>query len=569
MANPLSAEEEASILGYYGQGRQPTSMTRDVRDGGELDPVIELDANPAQHAPIDMGDVDAGSPVIELDAPRQPAPPVDADVDARIGRYFGALKDKVVPPKAAAPVPSGPSPQEDAELAAFNARLQPKAAPRPAAPRAPATPDQYGIKAGTDKMLGAFDTQRDATVRLGEEEVAKSMHIGDLQREAARRRAEDADLALAEEKEVGRRLDRSLEEVSRQIDDVHSKRVTPLTQMHSGPRVGLSAVAGAVLGGIYQWATNAKENPFLVEMNKQIDRQIALDERNLDREERGVERKANLLKQQLTVHRDMQSAKLSTRLMYQEAFKDQIAGEAQQYDSPMYRDRAAMAAGAIDGQKGGLMKQLGESLRAKDQAAAAMAYARQKEVRDFRNSVYDHVLTATGSAAQAEAEANRQMALVYAPGLVGPRPAPTTGRDLIAPVPKDQHSEAAKELQSHAVAEKGIATLKSEFDKWTKFGLSNGPYDRERESVQGTIAGAYKNALGPGMSSDKDFETFIKPNIPAYGDSEKTLATKRANIEAVVRSKVATPILDTHNPGWKPKTTEETAAELGARPVRR
>ncbi len=295
-----------------------------------------------------------------------------------------------------------------------------------------------------------------------------------------------------------------------------------------------------------------------------IERQMAADEKNLDNQGKMLGQKMSLLQQQHAIHKDTQVAKLATKNLYYEGLKEQIAGEAQQYDSPMYTERAMAANAQLDREQGMLKKQLGDALRAQAAAGAAAQYAQAKEVRTLRNAVYDKVLEQAVHAGQpfdravalAENEANRQIAAVYSPSDVPRRPTPDaggTGSDPIANVPKAQQTEAIKELHDHATAEKGIAALEAAFKKYEALPATAGPWDRDRAALRANMMGAYKQALGPGMSSDNDAETFMSPLMPQYGSASKTNANNLELIKSTIRGKVATPILDTHSPEWKPK----------------
>ena len=61
----------------------------------------------------------------------------------------------------------------------------------------------------------------------------------------------------------------------------------------------------------------------------------------------------------------------------------------------------------------------------------------------------------------------------------------------------------------------------------------------------------------------------VEQNLPKMGDSEETLHLKEQTINRFVQSKVATPILDAHAPGWRKPSTSEANAALGAKPMGR
>lgn len=466
---------------------------------------------------------------------------------------------------ASPPAPIGPSARDNAEYADYLAsQAKPKAMSGGGASR-PANPDPYGQKAATDRLLGTFDEAKNATQAEGWASAAKSLAVSDKQMELAKRRQEDAEIDAAERDEFAKQYDSQMGELQAQLDDVRSKKIQPMTHMEAAGNLGALGFIAAAISGFSEGLHGRGGNPYIEHLDRIIDRQIAVDEKNIDNEKQVAGQRMNLLAQQRTVFNDRTQAKMAARQLYYESFKDEIASEAAKYDAPIYTANAEKAIAAIDQQQAQLQKELADQVARRAQAAASANFAHAKEVRDFRRDVYDKVLSSTGSPELAETEANRQVALVYAPGVLAPRqPGQTVmGGSPLARVPKDLRSEASKELSAHATAEKGISNLNSLFRQWDQTGVTN---PRQLDSIKGTISSVYKGALGPGMSSDKDFETFIAPNVPAVGDSAETLAMKRKNIESTIRSKVATPILDQTTPGWRPPTTQESAAALGAKP---
>lgn len=569
----MSPDEQAQIAAYWGLNPVDPNLPQDPFAQGAaaagISPAPPQPAGPPAPPPDPFA---AGAAKAGIAPPAPEKVYNDFDPAAVTGVHPFAPPPKPAAPPPRSPAPMGPTAQDDAEFEAFKAKqaaAKPAPAPPPAAPRGPVgpppNPDPYGINAATKKMVGSYDEQMGAARSLALHQGAQADRVGTLEAERARRRQEDASILQAEDEEAAKRMDASISEVQRQLDDVRSKKIKPMRMMDQGPGMGVMAIVGGVMGGLYQWATGSKSNPFIDDLDRMIDRQMAADEKNLDNEKAAIGQKMSLLQQQRAVYQDTRVAKLAAKNLYYEAMKDEITAEAQKYDVPMYNDRAQAAIAQLEREQGALQKQLGESLRQKDAAAAAQQYAHVKEVRDLRNSVFDKVLQATGSPEIAEAEANRQVAIVYAPGAVGARTPSGKSTNPLSAVPKDLKSEAAKEWQAHSTAEVGIRGLEEQFQKWERTGVTD---QRQLASIKGTIAGIYKGSLGPGMSSDKDFEAFIEPNIPKMGDSPETLAMKRANIAATIRGKVATPILDSASPGWKPQTREEKAAALGAKPVR-
>lgn len=432
MAKPLSPEEEASIVGRYWGSDQPPPAPPPPPPEAQS-PVIELDQPPPPAPgppspfvlPNTPPPVAAGPP---SPPPAPPGPEVPPDVDTKIANYFGKLPGIGEKPKPSIEPTAQQRAQDDAELSAFAAKTS---APKPKAagggPSAPANPDPWGIKADQNQMLGSFDAQKSSIRTLADLEARKADDIGAMAREQAKRKLDDAD-DQAHAADIERQhLDQSISHLQRQIQDVQSKRIDPIREMHERGQLGIGAMIGAALGGLYQGLQGLQSNPFIDDLNRQIDHQIAIDEKNIGNQKEALGQQMNLLQQQRAVIKDHEASKTATRALYYEATKEALTAEAQRYDSPIYKERAEQAVAQADLAQGGLKKQFDEQARAAAGAAAAQSYARMKEVRELRAKVYGEVLTATGDPATAEAEANRQMAAIYYPSAIGPRPPPAPG----------------------------------------------------------------------------------------------------------------------------------------------
>lgn len=432
MAKPLSPEEEASIVGRYWGSDQPPPAPPPPPPEAQS-PVIELDQPPPPAPgppspfvlPNTPPPVAAGPPA---PPPAPPGPEVPPDVDTKIANYFGKL-----PGIAEKPKPSNePTPQQRAqdaaELAAFTAKTS---APKPKAagggPSAPANPDPWGIKAGQQQQVGGLEAQRGATLNIADLDAQKADRIGALAKEQAKRKLDEAD-DQAHAADIERaHMDESISHLQRQIEDVRSKRIDPIGEMHERGQLGIGAMIGAALGGLYQGLQGLQSNPFIDDLNRQIDHQIAIDEKNIGNQKDALGQQMNVLQQQRAVIKDHEASKTAARIIYSEAAKDNLTAETARYDSPTYTERGKQSAADIDVQLGKLHEAFGKQAQSAAGAAAAQSYARMKEVREFRAKVYGEVLTATGDPATAEAEANRQMAAIYYPSAIGPRPPPAPG----------------------------------------------------------------------------------------------------------------------------------------------
>jgi hypothetical protein len=477
------------------------------------------------------------------------------------------------PNKSLAPAKEKAS--DDAAFQAYMAKNAPATPAKPASAagvgvRGPAkatNPDPYGVDAARKAQLGTFDTRKGAlehaAVAEEDQTVMRAEHMGNL----ARMQEEDAAIARSEADFAQRKFDDDMGEINRQLADVKSKKVDPLRMMKDSPALGFLAVIGGIVGGMYQGATGGKSNQFLDDLNRQIDRDIAEQERQIKDERSAVGEKAGLLQQLRLSQKDKATADLQYRNMAYEAAKTQIMADAEKAGTPIARAHAEDASAQLTFTQKELQAQLAERKQAAALAAAAGAHKNDREVQKTYMDLYKHLLSSGSTPAQAEAEARRAVGVMYL-GNAGPRDPSAASSDALANVPKELRIKAAEEVSAHATAEKSITAVGNSFNQLKNLPATAGPWDRDRDALNANILAAYKAGLGPGMSSDKDAEKFLEPLIPSYTDSAATVARKQALIAQSIRSKVATPLLDNYSPGWRPKTTEEAKAALGAKPVR-
>jgi hypothetical protein len=583
MAVPLSPEEQAMIANYWGAPSAPApnvpapsaAAPRAMQDfarttapaPGSDDAIAAayfagqpkpLPAAPTMEATLAAMNGGAPAPVA-APQPVSALPPVEMTSP---GNLFGQHAPK--PTQAPGHEPPPPAVRQPQEFQREMTSGRPVGGPAPVAHRAaPANPDPWGIRSAQRGMVGAFDAREDAARRLSAAEQDKAVMVGDHTAELARRRTEDATIAQAEQQYAAEHFETQMTELQRQMDDVAAKKIDPKRLMKETPGLGFLAVIGGAIGGFYQGLSRSGENPFMKELNLMIDRDISAQEREIDQANKNVGQQAGLLAQQRALFQDTQAAKMAAKALYYQSAQDELMAEAARYDSPIYQARADDAVAQLEGAKQELLKNIGEANQRAAMAAAGQRYARDKEVQALYRDVYDKVLTATGgNTAMAEAEAKRQVAVVYFPGAAGERPAQQSS-DPIALVPKDQRTEAVKEFQAHANKDKVIGSINKSFQTWRGTStFSPRQLDSTRSAISGTIM-----ANVPGVRSDVDFKEIVEPNLPARGDTEETLRMKEQTIRNFVESKTVTPILDAHAPGWRNPSIDEQRASFGARKV--
>ncbi len=412
-------------------------------------------------------------------------------------------------------VPSGPSAADDAAYAKYLAQQQSIAPKRPSligsSGAGAVNRDPYGQKAATDKLLGTFDEERDAAQREGWATSAKALAVSDKQGEFARRREEDAQLAQAEQEESARQFDMQMGELQQQMDDVRTKKIRPMSHMEAAGEIGAFGVIAAMLSGFSEGLHGRSGNPYIEHLDRIIDRQIAVDEKNLDNERTGITQRMSLLGQQRQIFNDREQAKAATRQLYYESFKESIAAEAAKYDAPIYSANADRAISAIDRQQAMMQKELADRAAAKAAAAASANFAHAKEVRDFRRGTWDQLIKEGYDPETATKLADWQTAHVYATGLEGAHP--KVDAQMMGIGKTNREKMAADRLEAQATSDE----FNKQVDALVKhralddLGLTTGPL--------ATIGG---QRLAPGSSKTvQDLEQINTQIINAIGKVAK------------------------------------------------
>lgn len=573
MANytPFTPEQLASAQSYYGvpapSGPAPGDPGFAASILGAPPPPAPV-ATPAGPAPGDPGF--GLAQVMALPPPTPAAPPPGMPVISAPGAAEAIQANNASIAQARKPLVAGiptitmdlpaqapaalsPTARDDAEFAAYKRLLETRKAPAASGKGgAPANPDPFGVKAAQAKVLGTFDEERDAVKAGAKAEGDRAALVARERQALAAQQQEDAALHAREVEHAQKSFDEQMGEVGRQLDAVRSQKIDPSRLMH-GDGMGVLAVVGGLLGGMYQGLNKLQSNPFLDDLNQQIDRDIAAQEKNIDAAHRDVSDRMNLLREQRATFKDNDLAKLQTRQLMYEATKQSIEAKAAEFDDPIKQAQAAQAVSAIDRSQATLEKDIKERAQAVAQqqaaAAAAQTRAQQAEMRSTFKDTYEKALAQGMDPAKAEAEAARMVQNTFAGGAPAREASPTGAAvDPVAASPKDQRAAAQKELEEHSKAEAGVRAIEKSFALYAKTGFTS---PRQLDAFKSNIGGAYKAGLGPGVSSENDFKFFIEPNLPSPTDTNETLAVKREAIVSSLRSKIATPTLDRYAPGWR------------------
>jgi len=377
------------------------------------------------------------------------------------------------------------------------------------------------------QLYGTFDTERHALQSLADAEMARAdaMAAGmavigaDRVREAALQEAR-----AANEREILRAYQ---EDTNRQLDQVKTQRVDP-NRLYASTGDRIAAMIGGMLGGLYQGMNKLPNNAFIDQMNKNIDRDIALQERQIDRNMKAVGDRRGILADMRMTYHDEDLARLQAKNLYYEGIKQQLAAQAAQYDSPTIQARADQAINMVDRQQAAL--KLDEQAKRAAAAAAAAAFARAERQREFENAIKQeeaitHRITANKSGAgHKEGQSPRERFVGVSQDEYG-NPVGYLARGATEATKASQQLAASRELIALAEKAKAIRAeqgfLGRSVVREPISGLYTPKWQTEIRSLENQIVGAIKKSEELG-ALDNGVERFAKPlagNLDSYGSS--------------------------------------------------
>jgi len=249
------------------------------------------------------------------------------------------------------------------------------------------SPDPFGVKGATRDYLGTFDDEKGALRRQAIAEGDRANMMSEQEQILAQAKADDAVVMRLEREEANRIFGESMREQERQLAEVREKKIDPDRLMREDG-MQFKALVGGLLGGLYMGMTKGQSNPFMDQLNRQIDRDIGAQEKNIANERAAVADRMNMLKEQRAIFRDNETANLQARNLYYEAIKEHIAGMSAQYDEPIVHARADQGIAQVDRAQKDIQRQLAEreQQRAASAAAAAINARKQaeREEREYR-----------------------------------------------------------------------------------------------------------------------------------------------------------------------------------------
>ncbi len=236
-------------------------------------------------------------------------------------------------------------------------------------------------------LRGSYDEEKGATQRGADTEKDRSALLAEGAQAMAQQKRDDAAIQQMEAANAAEHFKTYQEETQRQIDDVRTQKINP-NRLYADSGSAVMAVIGGALGGLYQGLNHLSNNPFLDQMNKNIDRDIAAQETDLKTKKESISERKGLLSEMRATYKDDALAKMQARNLYYEAAKEDLAAQASEYDSPAIQSRADMAIAAITREQAKLDIQ--KAMQEAAARAAAGAAAEHRRQVDFENALKLH-----------------------------------------------------------------------------------------------------------------------------------------------------------------------------------
>ncbi len=422
---------------------------------------------------------------------------------------------------------------------------KPKAAPG-AGPSGPSGPS--AIDKATKALRGTFDEDKAAIQRGANAETDRAALMAQGSGELARQKMDDEAGRQVEASTAAQHFADYQAETQRQIDAVRQKTIQP-NRAYADTGSAVTAVIGGVLGGIYQGLNKLQSNPFLDQMNKTMDRDIAAQEADLATAKGAIAERKGMLADMRTTYKDEALAKLQARNLYYEGAKEQLAAEAATYDSPAIQARADQAISAISREQAKL--DIDAAMKKASAAAGAAAAAEHRRQTDFNNrialqKVQNETLTAGASAAKDLRDAGGGTAPGDTIGAVPKAQVPAAIAELAVKEKKDRTNTMLDTLQSDATNRSRVNPLNA------IPGTDAGDRDNRIDVLNSQIVSLIR---GQGDSDAKSEERLKKLQIN-YTDNDAQIQFKIDQLREKVAGNNPTPILDRYSPKAPPKAAE-------------
>lgn len=248
---------------------------------------------------------------------------------------------------------------------------------------------QAKLDAARKAQFGAMDEEKSLTSEQGINQAGRIMATSDLQEQEAARQRAAAEAQQRVDADTEQRHQAFLDKQQSMIDELGSMKVDPkrvFRNQDAGTQ--FSMWVGGILGGMLAGA-NGGSNTSLDRLDKIIDRDIKVQQDEIDNKKSAITSNDSLFGQMLKETGDQRLAAAATRNLMLESAKLSLQAKAAQLGIPEVRTAADLAVNGIDQKQKTLQTALAEqALKSAQQAAAAAESARQAAAqRAFENSL--------------------------------------------------------------------------------------------------------------------------------------------------------------------------------------
>jgi hypothetical protein len=248
--------------------------------------------------------------------------------------------------------------------------------------QAEAAPARASHRRAQDNLRGTYGTERSALRAGADADMARADLLARESEIAARRKMDEQAIAQVEAANTAQHLKDYEAETQRQIDDVRSKKIDP-NEGHDSPEETFMNVFGGLMGGLYMGINHLDKNPFIEQLNKQIEQRIRVQESNLKHAKDTIGERRSTLAEMRATYKDEALAKAQAKNLYYEAAREELAARASQYDSPKIKANWQAGDAAIERAQDGLdLQRLREEAAARAAAATAAEHRRHLDFKD-------------------------------------------------------------------------------------------------------------------------------------------------------------------------------------------
>ena len=415
--------------------------------------------------------------------------------------------------------------------------------------------------------------------------------------ERANKEAAEHDKRLKEiDRQAGLAADKRIMDMKMRLDAYENKKVDQNLFRRKGTGNVIAMIAGAVMGGIVQMRTGRKDNPALDMLNRAIERDVQIQEREIARAGQALGMRNSIYQMEAQNWDNKRDRVLAGKVRLLEAARREVETIGIRYTGPLAEQNTQMIIAGIEQEQTKLNLQLRDSIFGKN-----VTILRLREQRRMNNA-----RLASMRREEARKKERHQAALVaggglnwsVVPGTPHPKDSgsPWAGRwqkgtPLVLGVmnPKLRPVAREKRQQELSAGHNGLAVFAEYIELIKKNqGVKIESFDdatqRKIRALHNALAVSSRNMFETGVMTDKDFKRWSEDILPGMdtwkamfkGGQVKTLESWREKLLAKQKSLAANSLMDSastryyikhmedfYKTGWRAAgTTNEEASWL-------